>query len=72
MGHYRSVLADMLRERRQLLEQLYHVQDRRDEMLHRLRDVERRILQEEERGPRAYLEHIFRAVPVPEQHRERA
>lgn len=67
MAHYRSLLADMLRERRHLLEQLHSVQGHREEVLHRLRDVERRILQEEERGPRAYLDHIFGRAPTPEQ-----
>lgn len=71
MAYHRSILADMLRERRQLLEQLYHVQGRRDEVLNRLRDVERRILQEEERGPRAYLDHIFGTEPAPGQPRDR-
>lgn len=64
MNHSRSTLADILRERQQLLEQLHHVPGHREEMLHRLRDVEQRILREEERGPRAYLDHIFGQTPT--------
>jgi signal transduction histidine kinase len=70
MVHCRSVLADMLRERRRLIEQLHNVQDQREEVLHRLRDVERRIRQEEERGSRAYLDHIFGRAPTSDQPQE--
>jgi hypothetical protein len=64
MNRPRSTLANILRERQQLLEQLHHVLGHREETLHRLKDVEQRILREEERGPRAYLDHIFGQTPT--------
>ncbi|MEW6725806.1 MAG: hypothetical protein AB1327_02450 [Bacillota bacterium] len=60
MQPYRSVIADMLRERNRLLEQLYSGCYSRDEVLSRLRQIEQQIEAEENRGPRAYLDHIFR------------
>lgn len=64
MVRHRSILAAMLRERHHLLELLQN--ERNDDVLYRLRDLERRILREEDRGPRAYLDHIFGPASVPE------
>lgn len=52
-------MAEMLRERRRLLEQLDDASKRREDVLNRLRQVEERIKAEERRGPRAYLDHIL-------------
>jgi len=52
-------MAEMLRERRRLLEQLHGGGGSRDEVLTRLHEVEERIRDEERRGPRAYLDHIM-------------
>lgn len=52
-------MAEMLRERRRLLEQLHGTGESREEVLNRLRQVEERIKAEERRGPRSYLDHIM-------------
>ncbi|MFZ5897861.1 MAG: hypothetical protein ACOYU7_01535 [Bacillota bacterium] len=60
MQPYRSAIADILRERNRLLEQLCSGRYSEDEVLSRLRQIEQRIEEEENRGPRAYLDHIFK------------
>ncbi|MBO8129059.1 MAG: hypothetical protein H0Z39_07665 [Peptococcaceae bacterium] len=64
MKPYRSSLAEMLRERQYLLEQLQRTREHRDDLYRRLEDLENRILQEENRGPRTYLDHILHRAQV--------
>ncbi|MDA8097406.1 MAG: hypothetical protein RDV00_04030 [Clostridia bacterium] len=56
---YRSVMADMLRERHRLLEMLYYAPMHRERILDRLRELEALITLEEDNGPRTYLDHIM-------------
>lgn len=55
----KSVMAEMLRERRLLLEKLHFSHKNREELLHRLQQVNELIAAEERRGPRVYLDHII-------------
>lgn len=59
MQPYRSVMADMLRERHRLMEMLYLAPDRRDLIVQRLSELEILITQQEDLGSRTYLDHIM-------------
>lgn len=54
----RSVMAQILRERRRLLEEMTQLYEVHEEILIRLRRLEDLIKAEEQRGPRSYLDHI--------------
>lgn len=56
---YRSIMADMLRERQNLLEMLYYAPRHQEPILDRLRELEGLIALEEDNGPRTYLDHIM-------------
>ena len=57
---YRSIMADLLRERQNLLETLYYYAPKHQEpILDRLRELEALIALEEDNGPRSYLDHIM-------------
>ncbi|MEW5763096.1 MAG: hypothetical protein AB1776_07840 [Bacillota bacterium] len=58
-GAYRSTLAEMLRERAQLEEELARTCCQRGrEILARLRQLDEAIAREVDRGARVYLDHL--------------
>ncbi len=59
MQPYRSVMADMLRERHRLREMLYLHPTKRDLIVRRLNELETLISKHEDLGSRTYLDHIM-------------
>lgn len=62
MQPYRSVMADMLRERHRLREMLYLHPAKRDLIVRRLNELETLISKQEDLGSRTYLDHIMNRV----------